>query len=275
MGNFSPSGQIVVISRRGTYFSWRWCWKKHVRMLEDAWFIGLYSGSILQETFILTVQSMLSRRVSLQPIHWWKRCESVQTALPWERGFGFNQRKASLTRSWLVVWLPFFIFPYIGNVIIPVDLYFSEGWPWPTNQRSCFSHSNRPWSTLAALIGASPGPKIPTASYVTSLGSLRMWMTMEVSIVMRLPLYRWLISMGKSYSNRWWLGVPPFMETSMFDHLIWTRSLATFRRHIAATAVEMKPNDPQALVIVWKKPRFCFMFTVWPEELWYNEIFFI
>ena len=23
--------------------------------------------------------------------------------------------------SWLVVWLPFFIFPYIGNVIIPID----------------------------------------------------------------------------------------------------------------------------------------------------------
>ena len=31
--------------------------------------------------------------------------------------------------TWLVVWLPFVIFPYIGNVIIPIDSYFSEGWP--------------------------------------------------------------------------------------------------------------------------------------------------
>ena len=32
--------------------------------------------------------------------------------------------------SWLVVWLPFFIFPYIGFLIIPIDgPYFSEGWP--------------------------------------------------------------------------------------------------------------------------------------------------
>ena len=30
--------------------------------------------------------------------------------------------------DWLVVW-NIFIFPYIGNVIIPIDSYFSEGWP--------------------------------------------------------------------------------------------------------------------------------------------------
>ena len=31
---------------------------------------------------------------------------------------------------WLVVWLPFLIFPDIGNVIIPIDFHvFSEGWP--------------------------------------------------------------------------------------------------------------------------------------------------
>ena len=29
---------------------------------------------------------------------------------------------------WLVVWLTFFIFPYIGFLIIPIDQYFSEGW---------------------------------------------------------------------------------------------------------------------------------------------------
>ena len=33
-------------------------------------------------------------------------------------------------------WLPWILhFPInIGNLIIPIDLYFSEGWPWPTNQ---------------------------------------------------------------------------------------------------------------------------------------------
>ena len=31
--------------------------------------------------------------------------------------------------DWLVVWNINFIFPYIGNVIIPIDSYFSEGWP--------------------------------------------------------------------------------------------------------------------------------------------------
>ena len=31
--------------------------------------------------------------------------------------------------TWLVVWLPFFIFPYIGNFIIPIDFHiFHRGW---------------------------------------------------------------------------------------------------------------------------------------------------
>ena len=38
------------------------------------------------------------------------------------------------TDCWLVVWLPFFIFPYIGNVIIPIDFHiFQRGGP-TTNQ---------------------------------------------------------------------------------------------------------------------------------------------
>ena len=33
---------------------------------------------------------------------------------------------------WLVVWLPFFIFPYIGNFIIPIDFHiFQRGGPGP------------------------------------------------------------------------------------------------------------------------------------------------
>ena len=40
---------------------------------------------------------------------------------------------------WLVVWLPFFIFPYIGFLIIPTDFHiFQRGGP-TTNQRSLFS----------------------------------------------------------------------------------------------------------------------------------------
>ena len=30
---------------------------------------------------------------------------------------------------WLVVWLPFFAFSHILGIIIPIDSYFSEGWP--------------------------------------------------------------------------------------------------------------------------------------------------
>ena len=35
---------------------------------------------------------------------------------------------------WLVVWLPFFIFPYIGNVIIPIDFHIFQRGGWTTNQ---------------------------------------------------------------------------------------------------------------------------------------------
>ena len=34
--------------------------------------------------------------------------------------------------------MPFSMFPYIRNVIIPIDSYFSEGWPWPTNQQHVY-----------------------------------------------------------------------------------------------------------------------------------------
>ena len=39
---------------------------------------------------------------------------------------------------WLVVWLPFFLFPYVGLLIIPIDgPYFSEGFKPPASFR-CF-----------------------------------------------------------------------------------------------------------------------------------------
>ena len=36
--------------------------------------------------------------------------------------------------DWLVVWLPFFIFPYIGNFIIPIDFHIFQRGGWTTNQ---------------------------------------------------------------------------------------------------------------------------------------------
>ena len=37
--------------------------------------------------------------------------------------------------GWLVVWLPFFIFPYIGLLIIPIDFHiFQRGKPTTTSR---------------------------------------------------------------------------------------------------------------------------------------------
>ena len=42
--------------------------------------------------------------------------------------------------DWLVVWLPFFIFPYIGLLIIPIDFHiFQRGGP-TTNQMTMWNH---------------------------------------------------------------------------------------------------------------------------------------
>ena len=46
-------------------------------------------------------------------------------------GYGPIKRQTSETnKNWLVVWLPFFIFPYIGFLIIPTDVHiFQRGGP--------------------------------------------------------------------------------------------------------------------------------------------------
>ena len=49
----------------------------------------------------------------------------------WLRTMGLEQ--IGNFQDWLVVWLPFFIFPYIGNFIIPIDPSFSEGF-FPNHQ---------------------------------------------------------------------------------------------------------------------------------------------
>ena len=39
---------------------------------------------------------------------------------------------------WLVVWLPFFIFPYIGFIIIPIDFHiFQRGGPTTNQLKNC------------------------------------------------------------------------------------------------------------------------------------------
>ena len=48
--------------------------------------------------------------------------------------------------DWLVVWLPFFIFPYIGNNHPNWLSYFSEGWP---NHQPVEVHGKIPWNVNA------------------------------------------------------------------------------------------------------------------------------
>ena len=51
-----------------------------------------------------------------------------------KKSYNSTNKADSADNHWLVVWLPFFIFPYIGNVIIPIDVHiFQRGGP-TTNQ---------------------------------------------------------------------------------------------------------------------------------------------
>ena len=42
----------------------------------------------------------------------------------------------SWMQIWLVIWLPCFIFPYIGNVILPIDFHIFQRAGPTTNQMS-------------------------------------------------------------------------------------------------------------------------------------------
>ena len=81
--------------------------------------------------------------------HW--RVEGVEQAqlptlavggppeLIWTQGFWRQSRKLILVMIWLVVWLPwipFFIFPYIGLLIIPTDFIFFRGVAQPPTRNS-------------------------------------------------------------------------------------------------------------------------------------------
>ena len=46
--------------------------------------------------------------------------------------YGYCMDNLYIYIHWLVLWNMTFIFPYIGNLIIPIDSYFSEGFKPPT-----------------------------------------------------------------------------------------------------------------------------------------------
>ena len=79
------------------------------------------------------------------------------------------------TFIWLVVWLPFFIFPYIGNLIIPIDFHiFQRGGP-TTNQS--WTKSRRFWTEIGPNHGHVwsklrwVGPYISSLIFAFSMGT--------------------------------------------------------------------------------------------------------
>ena len=70
---------------------------------------------------------------SLQDLGYWRRWHHYQDwpeTLAWKILIGtWSQTSLKMKINWLVVWLPFFIFPYIGNNHPNWLSYFSEGWP--------------------------------------------------------------------------------------------------------------------------------------------------
>ena len=72
------------------------------------------------------------------------------------RSFEHEPSTAPMFYVWLVVWLPFFIFPYIGNVIIPIDFHIFQRVKKTTNQM--FFWTNQA-SDLAQLVRGSRIPR--------------------------------------------------------------------------------------------------------------------
>ena len=73
----------------------------------------------------ITTTTASRRRPSTMP---WGRGAPVM--MPAGCGCGFVDLWLDIVTlvisNWLVVWLPFFIFPYIGNVIIPIDVHIFQ-----------------------------------------------------------------------------------------------------------------------------------------------------
>ena len=75
---------------------------------------------------------------------------------------------------WLVVW-NIFIFPYIGNVIIPIDFHiFKRGGP-TTNQLSYRFQSHRAFTDPRSSASPTWNPSCPWPSASTSSGSVARW----------------------------------------------------------------------------------------------------
>ena len=90
----------------------------------------------------------------------WKIFVQITTALKYVAFIDWiHMLFFSSINNWLVVWLPFFIFPWINWVSNHPNWrthIFSEGWPWPTNQimirdsNSPIRQTNAIWQCFSA-----------------------------------------------------------------------------------------------------------------------------
>ena len=82
-------------------------------------------------------------------------------AYPWTTTNQTKKQRAIL--NWLVVWLPFFIFPYIGLLIIPIDelIFFRGVFPQPpTSQSSLVTYSHLP--KMKNMMKNAPKTMVPS-----------------------------------------------------------------------------------------------------------------
>ena len=142
-GDVPPEG-ILGFSTRDCHFSslengdFIWCnhinpWKL-MRMFKDRlqqqnWFWVLWKFGELLTSW--SPQSPLVPGGDPQG-----KCSNPPADLDWFRDTLLSDKLMG-EKIWLVVWLPFFIFPYIGNVIIPIDeLIFFRGVAQPPTRDS-------------------------------------------------------------------------------------------------------------------------------------------
>ena len=95
--------------------------------------------------------------------------------------------------SWLVVWLPFFIFPYTGNFIIPIDeLIFFRGVA-KNHQPDRVNGANFCFFFFLSQ-------KIFRTIFATSISVARTWRSERKSVTR---------TCREPFLLRWWLGVNP------------------------------------------------------------------
>ena len=76
----------------------------------------------------------------------------------------------SYSNNWLVVWLPFFLFPYIGNLIIPIDeVIFFRGVAQPPTRQHSQNYSQKTWTMRHAQTGQQIDHKLPSSPGCTTI----------------------------------------------------------------------------------------------------------